>query len=303
MKWLKLLALIVLIFSIGVAATFIYLMSPAARSNGEKQDVVIAAGESRADISKRLAKAGIIRSSFGFFLYSKLSRATVLPGTYELSPSQSASSIVEAISLGRFKVVKITLIEGWRVSQMAEYLTEEKKLANLPDFAHKAQEFEGYLFPDTYEVKVDVDSDSLIKLLRSNFQAKTDQLAVIPETVILASIVEREAKSDSERPQIAQVYLNRQKIGMRLEADPTVQYAKGSWAAITVADYRSVISPYNTYLNDGLPPTPICSPGLKSIEAVLGPANHDYLYFFHAKGQTFFSKSLAEHRAKVRESF
>ena len=141
MKWLKLLALIVLIFSIGVAATFIYLMSPAARSNGEKQDVVIAAGESRADISKRLAKAGIIRSSFGFFLYSKLSRATVLPGTYELSPSQSASSIVEAISLGRFKVVKITLIEGWRVSQMAEYLTEEKKLANLPDFAHKAHEF------------------------------------------------------------------------------------------------------------------------------------------------------------------
>jgi UPF0755 protein len=143
----------------------------------------------------------------------------------------------------------------------------------------------------------------LIKLMRDNFDKRTKDLKITPETVILASIVEREAKDDAERGAIAQVYINRLAKGMKLEADPTIQYAKGNWKAVLLSEYRSVISPYNTYLNDGLPPGAICNPGLKSIEAVIDPTPHDYLYFFHAKGETFFSKTYEEHVAKVRKNF
>lgn len=139
--------------------------------------------------------------------------------------------------------------------------------------------------------------------MRETFDQKTKKLRITPETVILASIVERESLGDEDRSQIAGVYANRIRQGIRLEADPTIQYARGSWVAITKDHYKSVISPYNTYLNDGWPPGPICSPGLKSLEAAAAPAKHDYLYFFHAKGQTYFSKTYAEHAAKVRQNF
>ena len=186
---------------------------------------------------------------------------------------------------------------------MEDYFVKDKKLTQLVGFTKLAATFEGYLFPDTYEVKIDITSVELIKLMRETFDKKTSKLRITPETVILASIVERESIGDEDRSQIAGVYANRIKLDMKLEADPTIQYARGNWAAITRDHYKSVISPYNTYLFDGWPPGPICSPGLKSLEAAAAPAKHDYLYFFHAKGQTYFSKTYAEHAAKVRQYF
>ncbi|MEK7202196.1 MAG: endolytic transglycosylase MltG [Patescibacteria group bacterium] len=300
---LKRLALGLLGIIVILAVIFIILLAPKNEESTEKVDFVVAANQRSADISQHLEKEGVIKNGFAFYLYLKLINGKILPGTYELSTNQSGSDIAGQLASGKFKVAKITIIEGWRASQMEDYFVTDKKLRQLEGFAKLAESSEGYLFPDTYEVKIDVTSEEIIKLMRETFEQKTKSLRITPETVILASIVERESLGDEDRSQIAGVYANRVRQGIRLEADPTIQYAKGTWAAVTLAEYKSVISPYNTYLNDGWPPGPICSPGLKSLEAAAAPAKHDYLYFFHAKGQTYFSKSYAEHAAKVRQNF
>ncbi|MCR4277442.1 MAG: endolytic transglycosylase MltG [Candidatus Berkelbacteria bacterium] len=300
---LKRIALGLLGLLIVLSIIFIVLLAPKNKESTEKVDFVVAANQRSAEISQNLEKSGVIKNGFSFYLYLKLINGKILPGTYELSASQSASDIAGQLASGRFKVAKITIIEGWRASQMEDYLVKEKNLTQLVGFTKLAQPDEGYLFPDTYEVKIDVTSAELIKLMRETFDKKTKDLRITPETVILASIVEREAQGEEDRSLIAGVYANRVKQGIRLEADPTIQYAKGNWAAVTLAEYKSIISPYNTYLNDSWPPGPICSPGLKSLEAAAKPATHDYIYFFHAKGQTYFSKTYAEHQAKVRQYF
>lgn len=301
MRLLKTVAVILFVAVVVVSAIFISALGAKDADTTANKEFLVTAGESTTDISQRLEKEGLIKNGFAFFVYMKLIGGKLLPGTYEFSSSQSATQIGWLLGSGRYKTAKITIIEGWRVTQMADYLAKEKKLKNVTDFAEIAAQYEGYLFPDTYEIKVDATSEEIIELMRENFKKKTAALKVTPETVILASIVEREAQSESDRAPIAGVYSNRVKKGMRLEADPTIQYAKGSWKIITRDDYRSVISPYNTYLNDGLPPGPIASPGLASLEAASNPAVHDYLYFFHAKGETYFSKTLAEHTAKVAQ--
>lgn len=293
------------LFGLVVVLTLIatILLAPKDGSSTTKIDFVVSPGDPTSTISEKLESQAIIKNGFVFYLYLKFTRGKILPGTYELSPVQSGSDIAVQLSSGKFKVQKITIIEGWRASQMEEYLIKEKKLRNLTDFTKLAEPYEGYLFPDTYEVKIDITTPELIELMRNTFKEKTKNLRITPETVILASIVERESASNSDRQPIAGVYANRIKIGMKLQADPTVQYAKGTWAAVTVAEYSSVVSPYNTYLNEGWPPGPIASPGLKSLEAAASPEVHDYYFFFHAKGETIFSKTYAEHSAKVRQYF
>lgn len=302
MRLLKIVAIILFVGIVAIGAVFTVSLGAVNAETTVKKDFVIVAGESTSAVAQRLENEGLVKNSFAFFVYMKMVGAKILPGIYELSASESATTIGTSIGSGKYKTAKLTIIEGWRVTQIAEHLTE-KKLTKTADFASKAVEYEGYLFPDTYEVRIDITTEALIKLMRDNFEKKTAKLKLTPETVILASIVERESQADTDRPLVAGVYSNRVKIGMRLEADPTVQYAKGSWASITVDDYRSVQSSYNTYLNDGWPPGPIANPGLKSLEAAVAPASHDYLFFFHAKGQTHFSKTLAEHRSKVNQYF
>ncbi len=301
MRAFKLIALFLFIFVTIMVVVFIGSLGAVNKDSTTKQDFVVVSGETTSGIAHRLKDEGLIKNSFSFYVYIKLIGGKVLPGTYEISTEESATQIGVKLGTGHYKTNKITIIEGWRVSQMAEYFTDEVHLKNASDFMEKAQKYEGYLFPDTYEVKADATSEDIIKVMRDNFDKKTKDLKITPETVILASIVEREAKTEEDRPPIAGVYANRIKIGMRLEADPTVQYAKGSWKSVTIDDLHSVKSPYNTYLNDGLPPGPICSPGLNALKAAANPATHEYFFFFSAKGQTYFSKTLAEHRAKVAQ--
>lgn len=303
MKALKWIGLALLALVIVLAVSFVILLGPKDKLASVTQLVTIAPGVTRAKVAEQLAQDSIIKSSFAFFLYSRLIGGKILPGTYELSASFSGSDIAERLRDGKIKIAKITIIEGWRLSDIEKYLVEEKKLTQFIGLAGFAETDEGYLFPDTYEIAFDATIPQLVKLMKDNFSTRTKDLTVTPAAVILASIIEREAKTDEERLTIAGIYANRLKIGMRLEADPTVQYAKGSWKAVTTTDYRAVISPYNTYLNDGLPPGPICNPGLKSLEAALNPAKHNYYYFFQARGQLFLSKTFTEHAAKVRQYF
>jgi len=303
MSILKRVALTLLGLVVVLSIIFVVLLSPKDRQSSDKIDFVVKDGQKSAEIAQNLENQSVVKNGFAFYLYLKLIRGKILAGTYELSPNQSASDIAGLLATGHFKTVKITIIEGWRASQMEDYLVSDKRLAQFVGFTAKAEPYEGYLFPDTYEIKVDATTDQLITLMRDTFATRTKDLRITPETVILASIVEREAQLDADRPQIAGVYANRVEQGIKLEADPTIQYAKGNWAAVTLAEYKSVVSPYNTYLNTGWPPGPICSPGLKSLQAAANPAQNGYLYFFTAKGQTYYSKTLAEHEAKVKQFF
>jgi len=171
---------------------------------------------------------------------------------------------------------------------------------------------EGFLFPDTYQFPVNITTTSVIDVMLQNFdrrvtiemrQQALDNGLDLFQALTLASIVEREAVVPEERPIIASVYLNRLRLGMYLEADPTVQYAKGYdsesgrwWPSLSLEELREVESPFNTFTHPGLPPGPICSPGLASIEAVLNPAQTDYL-FFHATGDGShaFAETFEEH--------
>jgi len=201
---------------------------------------------------------------------------------------------------GKVQEYLVTIPEGWRLTQIDEYLAE-KKIIKAGELIKIASADEGYLFPDTYRLPLDIKPEEIRKMMIDNFNKKTSQYKIDSQTVILASIVEREAKFDEDRPKIAGLYLNRLEQNMKLEADPTVQYAKGSWDPITTADYKNVISPYNTYLFAGLPPGPICNPGLKSIEAVLYPQKDGFLYFFHkADGHAVYSATQQEHEAKLK---
>lgn len=303
MRILKGISIGLALLLIVLAVSFVVLLGPKDANTTDTKLVTIEPGLARAKVAEQLANEGIIKSSFAFFVYSRLLGGKILPGPYELSASQSGSDIAAQLQDGKIKTAKITIIEGWRLSDIETYLVNEKKLTQFIGLAGLAGPNEGRMFPDTYEIAVDATSEELITLMTGNFERRTKDLIVTPELLILASIIEREAKTDEERLLISGIYTNRINIGMRLEADPTVQYAKGNWKAVTVAEYRSVISPYNTYLNDGLPPGPICNPGLKSIEAALNPADHDYFYFFQAKSQIFLSKTYAEHAAKVRQQF
>ncbi len=212
--------------------------------------------------------------------------------------------------------IAITIPEGWRREQIATRL-EQLKICSAADFMAASEGHEGHLFPDTYRFFQPTPATQVVTTLTNNFDDKTKDFSPTENQTILASIVEREAKYDSERTIIAGVYANRLAIGMKLDADPTVQYGKETnelmtanstgpltlykyWQPITQDDYTGIISPYNTYLNAGLPPSPIANPGLASLAAATNPAKHDYYYFLHKDGVLYPSRTLSEHQSKQR---
>lgn len=311
-----------------------------ANADGQRVHFVVEPGETAADIAQKLQQAGLITDADLFRMlvryYDLANRLEA--GEYELSPAMTMIEIAETLRHGRLREMTITIPEGWRLEQIAEYL-EERGIASKAEFLDLASrdwpEFtflqgrpagaslEGYLFPDTYRIGPSYGAREIISLMLSNFDRRvTPELRAqaqakgmsLHEVVTLAAIVEREAVIPDERPIIAAVYLNRLVAGMYLGADPTVQYAKGFdqktgrwWGPLVVEDYQSVDSPYNTYTHLGLPPGPICNPGLDAIRAVLYPASVDYFYFVRndvkGDGSHVFSRTFEEHlenQAKYR---
>ncbi len=278
---------------------------------GSDMLITIKPGLSSRSIGQKLQTEGIIKSEIAFYINVRLHDDLLQAGTYILSPALSVDQVITKMATGDVAVHRFTIPEGWRLAEIAHQL-ETKKIVSGQDFLKAAEGKEGYLFPDTYTFPLNVTAAEIVIRMRQNFDTRTNTagLTLKRADIILASIVEREAKNDDERASIAAVYLNRMRMGMRLDADPTVQYAKTLvdattaefWPKITTADYRSVQSPYNTYVNNGLPPGPICSPGIASLRAVLNPASIEAIYFFHTSdGQTIFSKTLDEHNAKKKQ--
>ena len=292
--------------------------------------VVLPDGASASKIAAILREKGLIRSSVMFDAMARFSGkdSSLKAGEYEFIQGESVASILDAIASGRVVTVRVTIPEGLTALQIADIFHErgladrEELLALVNNPPHDlAEEFpfvadqsslEGYLFPDTYEFANGVGALRIVRTMLRRFQhtaqAAFDHHPSRPmsltdrETLILASIVEREAKHPEERPIIARVFLNRLQKQMKLQSCATVQYALPVPKEHLLNADLEIDSPYNTYINMGLPPGPICNPGLASIEAVLNPEPGDYLYFVAASdGSHVFTKTYSEHlRAKAR---
>ena len=295
---------------------------------GEPIRFTVPTGAGMSTITDTLAQRGIIDNATAFRLYARAQGAasSLKPGVYELRAGTAWSEILQKLVAGDVVTVTLTIPEGWTAAQIAErvasvsgvpadsvrdYLLSEETARELE---LPGPTLEGYLYPATYRFPAGASVDEVVRALVRRYRqawtpalrARADSAGLTErEVVTLAAIVEKEAKQWGERDTIAAVYRNRLRIGMPLQADPTVQYALGEHQSRLLYSHIDSVAdnPYNTYTNRGLPPGPIASPSSGSIEAVLAPADIDYLYFVaRPDGSHVFTRSLAEHNAAKRSS-
>jgi len=320
--------LIILAFLL-VSAIGCVLGQPHSLAPGETVTIVVKSGMSTQTISDMLYKRGIIKSSLVFRAVARYEGLdnSLKAGEYSFRGDMSIKEIVDILDKGVTSASEFTIPEGYTINQIAELL-ETKKLASADNFRKAAAEFtpyaymnspnkvmykaEGYVFPDTYKISAGVSEKDLLKMMVEQFNTKftpemhqqAQNLGLsVREVIILASLVEKEAKASNERPIIAGVFLNRIKMGMPLQSCATIQYILGyPKPELTVQD-TEIPSDYNTYLHPGLPPGPIANPGLASINAVLNAAATDYLYFVaDKKGEHHhFSRTYEEHLAAIEQ--
>ncbi len=287
-------------------------------------------GTAAQQIGRDLEAAKLIRSDtawdlWGRWLHWQDPQGEFKAGTYQLSPTQPLSAIAEKIWHGQVVQRSFTIPEGWSLQQMATYFADQGFFP-ASDFLAAASQvnrnqfswlppnlphLEGFLYPDTYKLNGDqVTPQAVVQQMLNQFQLvalpvyqqrQNQTELTLREWVTLASIIEKEAVVRSERSRIAGVFTSRLRQGIPLGSDPTVEYALGirqtADQPLTFAQVK-IPSPYNTYLNPGLPPTPIASPGLASLKAALNPENTPYLYFVaRYDGTHVFSRTLAEHEA------
>ena len=308
------LALLLIFFITAVAAFLFYfdwtLKTPIQKGIAPKKLFEVKAGEGTFLVGNTLAERNLIKSDWAFYLDAKVKNKSLQPGVYELSADMSMLSIIDIISSGKTKIVKITIPEGYRAEQIGQVLANNN-LASYAEFVEAGKPYEGKLFPDTYYFSPDYGVKKIIEKMLDDYNARRAGLDVLKENLIIASIVEREAINDTERPIIAGIYENRLKIGMKLEADPTVQYGRDNaeialltaaekltykyWKPITAKDYHTIDSVYNAYEIAGLPAGPICNPGIASIAASINYQKNDYLYFLQSDGNIYPAKTLKEH--------
>ena len=287
--------------------------------------VIVPRGASFKTVLDSLESSGVLRVRWTLSVAGRLlgRTKTLKVGKYLFPRGLSNLAILSDLAEGKSRIlINVPIPEGWRTERIAlqcgKYLgTDTQRFITLCDngafrkeLGIDAPSIEGYLMPDTYKFLWQVSEEEVIERMVGEFrrfyndtlQRRQAELGrSLPEVLTLASIVEGEAVLDIERPIIAGVYLNRLKMRMRLEADPTVQYALPEGKRrLTYADLR-IDSPYNTYLYYGLPPGPINNPGRKSILAALYPERHSYLYFVaDGTGGHIFSRNFSEHQKAVR---
>lgn len=314
-----------------------------AGSDARPRPFVVVPGDAARFIAARLENAGLINDASLFNLYLRVTGLDrrIEAGNFMLAETMTIPEIAEALQEARFEEVLVTIPEGFRAEEIAErlaenyvidserFLTAVRQPQSLDifddyDFLKTLPEgasLEGYLFPDTYRFPVNTSSvEIVLASFLNNFENRLGSEGLVGggsglsgrDLVTLASIVEREAVQADERPLIASAYINRlagrcADSGNYLQADPTVQYARGTvgdwwWKPQSLEEYRTVVSPYNTYLNPGLPPGPIASPGLSAIEATRNPAQTNYCFFLGTgeDGRHVFAQTLAEHQQNLQ---
>jgi UPF0755 protein len=286
--------------------------------------VTVPSGASMRLAADSLEAAGVIGSAKLFSVYAKVTGRdrNIKAGTYILDRGASWNAIVNALVAGKGIVLTLTIPEGWDLKTIIPTISRVMKVpaAALDSASRNAAlirqlkvpvpTLEGYLFPETYLLPESSTALPIVRRLVAEFERRwkpewngqLEKLGMSRHQVItLASIIEKEARVATERPTISAVYHNRLKIGMMLQADPTVLYALGRHENRVLYRHLEVQSPYNTYRNVGLPPGPIASPGSASIEAALFPADVPFLYFVaHPDGHHEFTSTVREHNEMVR---
>lgn len=316
-KFIVVLIIIFLLVAVTAAGAFLWWRSQlsAPSTSRETASVLVTKGATAGQIAKKLAEAGVIKNEFAFRLYTKLNnKAANLPvGEFEVPKNLSVSDVIAFMMKGP-QELWVTIPEGLRREEYPDRFIEVLNLtgsaatAFREEFLEASEDKEGYLFPETYLVPKEVTAARVVSLLTNTFEKKFPNSTA--REVILASLIEREAKTDKERPMIAGILENRIAIDMPLQIDATVQYARASalcrgatcadwWPTIYLEDYK-LDHPYNTYTIPGLPPAPISNPGLTSLEAAKNPADNNYLFYIHDRdAQVHYAETFDEHNANI----
>lgn len=301
------------------------VLALAACGDSTPRRVVIPAGATFRVAADSLARRGVIHFPRAFRYFASLTKRdrSIRAGTYEFRSTQGWGEILDALAAGRGLVHTFTIPEGYSLSAIAPIIARalevpiESVNVAMRDTAlrHRLDvptpTLEGYLFPDTYTFPPGATARDAVNTMVDRFETiwkpSWDSVAramafTRNDVMALAAIIEKEARIPEERPVISAVYHNRLKIGMRLQADPTVQYALGRHVERVLFKDLEIDSRYNTYRYAGLPPGPIASPGAASIEAALFPANVPYLYFVaHPDGHHEFRRTYKEHTEAIRQ--
>jgi UPF0755 protein len=316
-------ALAVAVIILAAAAGFAYAVYADRTRPARANQVVIERGSTFAEIARRLAAAGVIGNVATFRLLARLrgQEEQVRAGEYRFAAHLTQSEVLgELVSGGAQVAAWVTIPEGFTAAQIAKRLEQSGIGPAKPfvrDFLNErvllsgrsTANLEGFLFPSTYLIPLGASPQQVAALMTTEFFRELPPNApmraralhvTLPQAVTVASLVEREAKSEIDRPKIAEVIYNRLRRGIPLQVDAAIEYALPEHKSeLSFADLR-IDSPYNTYTHAGLPPTPIANPGLASLEAALQPSKGDNLYYVYCgSGRHVFAKTLAEHQANV----
>ena len=325
-----LLSLVLMVAGLGVAGGWFYLRAhqPYRGYGGSEQFVEIPPGASSLAIGERLVAGGVVRDlpTYRLTLWLSGQGRRLKAGEYRFDHAMTPPEVIGKIARGEVFVITLTFPEGLTIAEMARifeshglgpaaaFVEAAQDASLIHDLDPAARNLEGYLFPETYAVPRKTDAPKLVRLMVGRFghvftqelrdAAAARQLSV-RQAVALASIVEKETAKAEERPLVAAVYVNRLRLRMPLQADPTVIFAiqeTGTYTGNLRHDDLMVDSRYNTYRYPGLPPGPIASPGRASLDAAVHPADSDALYFVSRNdGSHVFAKTLDEHNRNVQQ--
>jgi UPF0755 protein len=294
------------VFAVGTALVYLDRSLPATAVQ-----VIIPRGSTLSDIAALLESRGIIRNALSFRVLARIGHADqeVRAGAYAFAPHETQAEILNELRSGGAQIATwVTIPEGFTAAQIAQRLQDEG-IGRAAGFDRAFHGHEGYLFPSTYLVPLAATPDQVTRMLTDQFAKELPPDAAqraralhvtLAQAVTVASLVEREAKIESDRPLIAGVIYNRLHLGMPLQVDATIEYALPEHKSELSLRDLQIDSPYNTYQHAGLPPTPIANPGQPSLLAALHPAKTDDLYYVYCgNGHHVFAKTLAEHQANV----
>ncbi|MDO8621401.1 MAG: endolytic transglycosylase MltG [Candidatus Levybacteria bacterium] len=312
MKRLTAIIILFIILAVGGIIWWENGLLPVNSKDATKNIFVVEKGSGLKEVASKLEAQGLIKNRIVFFLYTRLGKfeGKIQAGDFRLSPSMNLKEIAENLTHGTLDIW-VTIPEGKRSDEIADIL-QEKIPSFKPSWRTILRTQEGYLFPDTYLIPKDATINQITNIMKNNFYAKIQSINLpsndprITKITIMASLIEREALRDDEKPIIASVITNRLNVGMSLDIDATLQYIKGKssgqwWSVPTIED-KKINSEYNTYMNVGLPPAPIANPGLEAIKAALNPQKTNYYYYIHdLEGNVHFAKTLEEHNANIRK--
>lgn len=311
---------ILIIIPLFIVFSFLWFrngISPVSSIDKTPQIFVVQKGEGVREISSRLKQQGLIKDPIVFFLLiGKVGLGIdnkIQAGDHRIARSMTAQEVAKSLTLAT-NDVWVTIPEGFRAQEIADILEK-----NVPGYKNSWKDIleknEGYLFPDTYLIPKTSDVNLVLSILKNNFEKKYNSIDTKnsnfskEELVTIASLIEREARFREDRPLVASVIVNRLNNGIKLDIDATVQYVLGYqenekrwWKKNLTFEDLKVNSPYNTYRNAGLPPTPISNPGVAALNAALNPAQTDYLYYISDKsGRNHYAETFKRHNANIKK--